>query len=267
MLKRLCRGRLVRRGPATLDQDAAAHRGTAGEAVDPADRERPGVGGGLERLVEVVDVADALALLQDPGRGHALHAQLHLEDVAGQAHAADGGTEEVALALGRAGQDAPVGHAQRQARDVLADAAGHVVVLAVHVGGHRAPERDELRPRRDRHEVAAREEDLEEAAQRQARLGAHHARLRVEREDAVGERGVDRDRLGGRGQRGVAVGASEPARERHAERGAPQVLGADLGAGNGNAAPTAEGALMCRHSAGSLRGGGPETAIAAAAGR
>ena len=72
----------------------------------------------------------------------------------------------------RAVDDAAVGDAQPQRRDVAAEAAVDVVVLAVDVGGDHAAERDELGAGRDRREPAARQERAVQLVERQARLGA-----------------------------------------------------------------------------------------------
>ena len=83
---------------------------------------------------------------------------------------------------------AAVGDAHAQRAHVLAEAAGDVVVLAVHVGRHHAAERDVAacpattgvnQPRGRKSAV--------EAQQREPGLGAQDARVGVEGEDAVGE--------------------------------------------------------------------------------
>ena len=83
----------------------------------------------------------------------------------------------------------------RSARTCAPKHAVDVVVLAVHVRRDHAAERDELRARRDRREEAARQEQRDAGrAQREAGLGAQHARRRIEREDAVGQRVSPRPR-------------------------------------------------------------------------
>jgi len=70
---------------------------------------------------------------------------------------AAGGGEDVRVLRGRAGQHPPVGQRQFHRRDMRAEAAGAVMVLAVHVGRHRAAEGDEFGARRDRQEPALRQ--------------------------------------------------------------------------------------------------------------
>ena len=69
---------------------------------------------------------------------------------------------------------------------------------------------------------------LVELAHREARLGPQHPRLLVEGQDAVGQpRPQAGSRAGGR-QRGVAVGAPQPAGEAHPLTGVLQVFGKEL---------------------------------------
>ena len=98
-------------------------------------------------------------------------ADLDVEHVAGQAHAADGGVEQLGLdARASASTIAPVPTRSRSAADVPAEGAGAVVVLAVDVGGDGAAQRDERRAGRHRHEPAARQEGAVDVAQRRGRL-------------------------------------------------------------------------------------------------
>ena len=70
------------------------------EAVDPAHRDTASRGpASLSASMNSVDVADALALAPDPRRGMRSELELDLEDVAGQAHAADRGPEQLGLVL------------------------------------------------------------------------------------------------------------------------------------------------------------------------
>ena len=79
--------------------------------------------------------------------------------MAGQAHAADGGAEEIRVLIPRTFHDPPVGHAHLEGPHVGSEAAIPMVVLAVDVGRDHAPERHEHRPRRDGWEEAAGKED------------------------------------------------------------------------------------------------------------
>ena len=145
------------------------------------------------------------------------------------------------LAVGAALDDAPVGHAQAQRRDVRAEAAVHVVVLAVDVGGHHAAEGDELRARRDGQEEAAGQEqpvELEHARARPRRAAGPSLRSKARMRSArvvLAATGP----AGGR-QRRVAVGAAEPAREHGTlgERG--EILRALLPRRHALASPSAE---------------------------
>jgi hypothetical protein len=71
--------------------------GVAGEKIGPEDCERPLRTRCLQAVQGRFEVGDLLAFLPDPGRRDALQLDLDLEDVAGQAHAAERGAEQVAL--------------------------------------------------------------------------------------------------------------------------------------------------------------------------
>ena len=64
-----------------------------------------------------------------------------------ESHAAERGAEQLGFALFADLEHPAVGDAHAQGADMLAEAAHHVVVLAVHVGGDHAAESHELRPR------------------------------------------------------------------------------------------------------------------------
>jgi hypothetical protein len=91
-----------------------------------------------------------------------------------------------------------------------------------------AAERDELCPGRDRHEPAARQEQVVDVVQRQAGLGAHQAALLVEGEDTIGERRAHHLAIARRRQRRVAVRATETPRQRAPVDDPLQVFRADL---------------------------------------
>ncbi len=129
-------------GPAPADEDAASEAPSAREAVDPGDGVRPAPARRAERGDERRRGRErARSSVTIQGDGIAA-VELDLEDVAGEPHAAERGAEELRLALvGPISSIAPVGDAQPQRAHVRAEAAGDVVVLAVHVGGDHAAER------------------------------------------------------------------------------------------------------------------------------
>ncbi len=136
---------------------------------------------------------------------------------------------------------------RRSARTWRPKRAGHVVVLAVHVGRHHAAQGDELRARRDGAVEAARQQQPVHGPQRQAGLGAQDAGLRVEGRDAVGQRRRGHAALRRRRQRRVAVGARQAARQHGVAGQALEVLGALLVAGDGDQAPARDARLAVLH--------------------
>jgi hypothetical protein len=205
----------------------------------PRHRERPGAARRPQPRNEHVEIVDALALAPDPGRRDALELDLDLEDVTGESHSTQRRAEELGLALLGHLQHAIVRDAHAQRADVLAEAAHHVVVLAVHVARHHAAERHVLGSRIDGRRPAARREEGVELPQREARLGAQHAALGIEAEDPVRQA---RPRAGSRRrrrQRGIAVGAPEAATQRRAPARALQVFGEPLLTGRDRVTPPA----------------------------
>ena len=195
-------------GPVAAHQDAATEAGPGGEGVDPGDGLIP-VGGALEAVEELVEVRDPPVLAPDPGRGQPLHAEADLEDVAGEAHAAQRGEEQLGVLLARALDDVAARHAQLERHDVLADRAGHVVVLAVDVARDHAAQGDEPGARRDGDEPVLGQEGVGEGLKADAGLGAEHACVAIEGEEAVGQAGADDLAHAAGRQGGIAVGATQ----------------------------------------------------------
>ena len=148
--------------------------------------------------------------------------------------------------------DAPVGHAHAQARHVRAEAAVDVMVLAVDVGRHHAAQGDELGARRDGQEEAARQEEPVQRRTRERPASARSTPLAASNERMRSASVVFAARGWlGRRQRGVAVGAAEPARQHRVPGEGEQVLGADLAPRPGQAAPAGQhgrAALQIRRS-------------------
>src|SRR6185369_14286900 len=72
-----------------------------------------------------------------------------------------------------------------EAREVMAERAVAVVILAMDVVGDGASERHELRSGRDRQEEAAREREFDDLRKQHAGFAGEHAAFRVERDEAV----------------------------------------------------------------------------------
>ena len=68
---------------------------------------------------------------------------------------------------------------------MVAEAAGPVMVLAMHIHGDSAAEGGVAGARRHRHDEAARQEGAQEVGEGDARLGGELAALGVERQQAI----------------------------------------------------------------------------------
>ena len=178
--------------------------------------------------------------------------ELHLEHVTREPHAAQRRAEQLGLGCVADLEHAAVGDAHAQRADVLAEAACHVVVLAVHVRGDHAAERHVLRAGRDRAKPSRAEGTPRcNAAQREPGLGAQHAGRRGRSARMRSARRVQSARPWPRGQRRVAVRAPESARERGSRAGRLEVLGLSLfGAHDRDTAPAAEFLHRQAHSLG-----------------
>ncbi len=134
---------------------------------------------------ELVDAVELDALVVDHAGDDGLEAQCRPGDEAGEAEAADGRGVEVGVFGGRAEHARAVGADEFELRDVAAEGAGDVVVLAVDVVGDCSAERDVLCAGRDRKEEAARNGEVEDLRERDAGFGGEEAGLGVEAEQAV----------------------------------------------------------------------------------
>ncbi len=150
--------RLFRRCPAPRHENAPSERAAPAQAIDPPHGHRPVTGRARECSQKLVDIADALALHDEPAARDAVHRELDLEDVAEQSHAAEGSEEQVWLELRAAVDDFVAGKPHAQRAHMRSEAALAMVVFAMYVARHNPAERDELRARRDGREKAPRNE-------------------------------------------------------------------------------------------------------------
>ena len=183
--RQLCRSLRGLR-PAAGHQDTAPHVLAPCETVDPPHRVGPIRRGIFEGVLKLVDVTDAAAFLPDPLGRDAPQPELDLEHVACEPHATDRGSKQIRMPLWRALEDASVGDAHLQRRDVIAEVAVLVLILAVHVRRDHAAECDETRAWRYRREEPPWHEEPVELSQRKTRLGAKRSRCFIEAENPVG---------------------------------------------------------------------------------
>jgi hypothetical protein len=237
-------------GVAAPHQDPAADVGPAGEAVDPAHRVGPVRRAQPQALHHRAEARHALGLQHDPRALDPLEPQGDLHDEAGEPHAAEGGEEQLALPVGTALDEPAVGNAEGDAIDEAPERAVAVMVLAVDVAGHARPDGDELGARGDRREPPARHEDAQDLGEAQPRLAVEAPGRGLERADAVGPRALEHEAALARGQRGVAVGAAEPARHHRLDAGGEgELLGALHAPASHRVAPPARDLLQHRPSA------------------
>ena len=234
-------------------QDAAAHRGAARHAVDPADA----VAGGLPRLGqpghEAVQVGHPALPHLDRGGGDPAQPEADMEDQAGQPDASDGGGEQV-RPLGRGDADLLAGgQHQVEPQHMVAEAADAVVVLAVDVVGDGPADGGEGGSRRGRRQEAPGQESGEQVVEGDAGLAHQGAVVRVERNHAVQPLG--QQDMATVVQGGVAVAPAQPAGQdavvepvlEHPHRGGSAFRPADGGFGPAGTAPAGQGHRLPGH--------------------
>ena len=180
----------------------------------------------LLQVEELVDAVELDALVVDAARDDGLQPKLRPGDEAGEAHAADGGGVPVGVLGGRAEAARAVGADQFEARDVVAEGAGDVVVLAVDVVGDGAAEGDVLGSGRDGQEESARHGEVEDLRERDARFGGEHAGRGIEVDQAVHAGGLQQGAV--LEQADVAVAAAQADGERAVVQARPGRPGKSL---------------------------------------
>ena len=143
--------------------------------------------GQAEEFVEA-GIGDRLGV--EPRTGHGAKLQLGLDDEAGQAEAAGGRREPVGPQVGAAHDLLAVGAQQAERRHMIAEGAGLMVVLTVHVVGDGTAHGDELGARQYRQAPAARNDEALDVAQHHAGLADQPAAFLVEADEAVETRRV-----------------------------------------------------------------------------
>ena len=148
--------------------------------------------------------------------GAADRRQLELDrsDDAGEPQAADRGGKQVAT-LARCEIDLSlIGAQQAEPPDGAAEAAGAMMILAVHVVGQKAAQRGMARARRGRREPSPGNDVVQEITESQARLRLHDALGRIEGDQSIQPRHVDQTLA--TVQATVAIGAAKTDREQRA---------------------------------------------------
>jgi hypothetical protein len=136
----------------------------------------------VEKLGEPVE-GDGLS--RHPRPGDAFEREFRPGDEAGQAEPGDRCGEQAGILAAAAMLPRAVGAQQFEAEQMFAERAGAMMILAVHVVGDRAADRDVLRARADREEPAARHREREDVGEQHAGLAVQDAGTWIERDEAV----------------------------------------------------------------------------------
>ena len=211
-------GSLPPTGVAAAHEDASSEGGATGETVDPSHGVLPVLGGVAKTIQHGGETRHRRGLHHHPAALDGLEPERHLGDEPGQPHAADGGEEELPLAMGAAFHLAAVGDLDDQPLHERAEGAVAVMVLAVHVARDTAPDGDEPRSRGDRRKPPPRQKDPHDLVEGKSGLARESSRARVEGEHPVGAHRLEHARARGGGHGRVTVGATEPAGQDGANR-------------------------------------------------
>src|SRR5207342_3199699 len=166
-------------------EQPASQRCASRQAVDPGDRVLvvDGRCGGQRKEFGERSKADGFHL--HPWTVDAPQADLRPGDHAGQSKPTDRCFEQAIRIAATAQDTGSIAAKQFEAFDMVAEAAGGMVVLAVHVVGDRAADGDVAGARRDRHEPALRDHLFEDFAEQDTRFAAKFSRRRIEGDEAV----------------------------------------------------------------------------------
>ena len=134
---------------------------------------------------ELVQVAEASALGLNPGARDGPQLDLHPGDEPGQTQAANSGGEPVGVLGRRAAAATSVGAYQFEGADMVAKGAGTVMVLAMHVVGHRPAQGHEAGAGGDGQKPALGDDEVEDLRQQDPGLGAQDALFGVEGDEPV----------------------------------------------------------------------------------
>ncbi len=178
-------------GEVTAGDHRAAQGGAAGQAVGPRHRVGVAVVRGRQVSHGLVDVRGAHRVHLEPGRRDLGQLDGGAQDDAGQPHPAGRGPEQRRIAIRRDPLHLTVRPQQVEPGHVAGEAAGRVMVLAVHVGGDRAADGHLPGARGDRHEPAGRQSRGHQLFQADPGFAGDHAGRRVEAGDPVHRGGAD----------------------------------------------------------------------------
>ena len=177
---RCSRIEVVGAGMGTVRQDAAPDPAAGRQQVEPRHR-IPEVGFARHHLGHhVVERVEPVRVDRDAARLDREQPERDLEHEAGEAHAADGGPEQLRIAIGSDVDDGRVGQHHPDVGDVVAERSVEVVVLAVDVARDGAADRHVAGTRRDGDEEPEWDEDPQQVVEADAGADGCRAGLLVD---------------------------------------------------------------------------------------
>lgn len=155
------------------------------QAIDPGDDMVECLRRGVAQREKIIEIPESTRLGGDPFARNARKRDLHPRDQSRQAQSADRCGEEVGMCCRRTRQSGAIAADQFEAAHMAPEAAGNMMVLAVHVVRDRAPDGDEARAGHDRQEPAVRHDQIQDVPEENARLASQHAGFPIEGDEAV----------------------------------------------------------------------------------
>ena len=152
--------------------------------------------------------------MPDPARLDTGETKGRVQYSAGESHAADRRREKLRVLAGRTGDDAAIGYRQGKALDMLAEAAGAMVILAVDIGGDHSSDAHQLGSRNHGRKIPLRKKRRDDVRKQNARLDSHPAAHGVEGAKAIEP---EHREAGHRADSGVAIGAAIAPRHKSRE--------------------------------------------------
>ena len=134
---------------------------------------------------EFVESAKALVAHGNRVAGNAAQLQAYLRYHPGQPQAADGCSKPVSVFIGGAAAPGTIGTQQLETEHVRTEAAGRMVVLAMHIVGDGPAKRHIARSRCNRQEPATRHEYGKDVGKQNTSLAGQHPRCFVKGDETV----------------------------------------------------------------------------------
>jgi len=136
-------------------------------------------------LEEFAQVGKPMAVAANPRPGHASQLHFHFANESRESESADRCRKPLTVHVRSAAQDSTIGALQLKLENVIAETAGAMMILAVHVVRNGAADGDESRTGRHRREPSAGQELVDDFLQQYAGFALEDAARRIESNESI----------------------------------------------------------------------------------